>query len=187
MYKLDLKGSKAKLVKGVGSLRGYSLHKDNLYYAATGKLKSLNLKSDKVLPFSHSATYTTNFSKLNEQVFEEGVRAITAGFYDPKFHGYNWDEIVERYRPMVLAAQSKHDYSFMFNNMLGQLNASHMGYRGKTPEKVSNDNVGLLGLDVSNVKKGVKINFILPNSACNKNNSFFAKRRCYYKCKRKRD
>ncbi|QXP65421.1 S41 family peptidase [Polaribacter sp. AHE13PA] len=170
LYKLDLKGGKPKLVKGVGGLRGYSLHKDNLYYAAEGKLKSLNLKSDKVLSFSHSATYTTNFSKLNEQVFEEGVRAITAGFYDPKFHGYNWDKIVERYRPMVLAAESKHDYSFMFNNMLGQLNASHMGYRGKTPEKVSNDNIGLLGLDVSNVKKGVKINFILPNSTATKNN-----------------
>ncbi|PQJ69463.1 S41 family peptidase [Polaribacter butkevichii] len=169
-YKIDLKGGKAKLVKDVSSVNGFSLHKDNLYYSSKGQLKSLNLKTDKVASFSHSATYTTDFSKLNEQVFEEGVRAITAGFYDPKYHGYNWSKIVERYRPMVLAAATKQDYSFMFNNMLGQLNASHMGYRGATPEKVSDDKIGLLGLDVSNVKNGVKINFILPNSAATKNN-----------------
>ncbi|WP_282073901.1 S41 family peptidase [Polaribacter atrinae] len=169
-YKIDLKGGKAKLVKDVSSVNGFSLHKDNLYYSSKGQLKSLNLKTDKVASFSHSATYTTDFSKLNEQVFEEGVRAITAGFYDPKYHGYNWSEIVERYRPMVLATATKQDYSFVFNNMLGQLNASHMGYRGATPEKVSDDKIGLLGLDVSNVKNGVKINFILPNSAATKNN-----------------
>ena len=141
-----------------------------MYYASRGRLKSLNLKSNRVASFSHSATYTTNFTKLNEQIFEEGVRAITAGFYDPKFHGYNWKSIVKRYRPWVLAAKTKQEYTFMFNNMLGQLNASHMGYRGSNPEKVSSDRVGMLGLDVTNVKNGVRINYMLANSAATKSN-----------------
>lgn len=169
-YKVDINGGTPKPVKGVSNLNSSSLNKETLYYSSIGKLKSLNLKSDKVTSFSHSATYTTDFKKLNEQVFEEGVRAITAGFYDPKFHGYNWDKIVKRYRPLVLAANTKQDYSFMFNNMLGQLNASHMGYRGRTPETTYNDNIGLLGLDVSNVKNGVRINYILPNSTATKTN-----------------
>ena len=169
-YKIAIEGGTPKLVKGVSNVGAYSFNKGTLYFASRGKLKSLNLKSDKVSSFSYSATYTTNFDKLNEQIFEEGVRAITAGFYDPNFHGYNWSKIVKRYRPMVLAATTKQDYSFMFNNMLGQLNASHMGYRGGNPEKVSSDKVGLLGVDVSNVKNGVKINYILPNSAATKTN-----------------
>ncbi|WP_435414673.1 S41 family peptidase [Polaribacter aestuariivivens] len=169
-YKVEITGGTPKEVKGVSNIGNSSLHKATLYYASRGKLKSLNLKSDKVTSFNHSATYTTNFQKLNEQVFEEGVRAITAGFYDPNFHGYDWDKIVKRYRPWVLAASTKQDYTFMFNNMLGQLNASHMGYRGRTPEETFNDNVGLLGLDVTNVKNGVKINYILPNSAATKSN-----------------
>ncbi|AOW17220.1 MdsD protein [Polaribacter vadi] len=170
LYKVDITGGAPKEVKDVSYVGSASLHKDVLYYASRGKLKSLNLKSDKVASFTHSATYTTNFSKLNQQVFEEGVRAITAGFYDPKFHGYDWDKIVKRYRPWVLAANTKQDYTFMFNNMLGQLNASHMGYRGSSPEKTSSDNIGLLGLDVTNVKNGVKINYVLPNSAATKTN-----------------
>jgi tricorn protease len=169
-YKVEITGGIPKEVKGVSEVNSISLNKETLYYSSKGTLKSLNLKTDKVTPFSHSATYTTNFNKLNEQVFEEGVRAITAGFYDPKYHGYNWDDIVKRYRPWVLSATTKQDYSFMFNKMLGQINASHMGFRGSTPENTNNDKIGLLGFDVSNVKNGVKINFILPNSAVSKTN-----------------
>ena len=54
--------------------------------------------------------------------------------------------------------------------MLGQIKASHMGYRGSTPEHTYSDQVGLIGFDVSNVEKGVRINFILPNSAATKTN-----------------
>lgn len=169
-YKVAISGGVPKEVKGVSNIRSTSLNKENLYYSSKGKLKSLSLKNEKVISYPHSAIYTVNFKELNTQVFEEGVRAITAGFYDPKFHGYNWTEIVIRYRPWVLSANTKQDYTFVFNNMLGQLNASHMGYRGSTPEETSSDNVGLIGLDVSNYKKGVKINYILPNSSATKTN-----------------
>jgi C-terminal processing protease CtpA/Prc/Tol biopolymer transport system component len=169
-YTVKLTGGAPKPVKGVSNVGATSFNKGTLYYASRGRLKSLNLKSNKVSSFSHSATYTTNNKKLNEQIFEEGVRAITAGFYDPRYHGYNWSSIVKRYRPWVLSANTKQDYTFMFNNMLGQLNASHMGYRGSNPEKVSSDRVGLLGLDVTNVKNGARINYMLPNSAATKTN-----------------
>jgi len=169
-YAVKLTGGVPTPIKGVSNVGATSLNKGTLYYASRGRLKSLNLKSNKVASFSHSATYTTDFNKLNEQIFEEGVRAITAGFYDPKFHGYNWSSIVKKYRPWVLSAKAKQDYTFMFNNMLGQLNASHMGYNGSNPEEVSSDRVGLLGLDVTNIRNGVRINYILPNSAATKTN-----------------
>ena len=167
-YKVSLSGGAPKPVKGVSNVGRMSMNKGSVYFSSRGRLKSLNLKSDRLTSYAHSATVTTNFKKFNEQIFEEGVRAITAGFYDPRFHGYNWSSIVKKYRPWVLAAKTKQDYTFMFNNMLGQLNASHMGYRGSNPESVSSDRVGLLGLDVTNVKNGARINYVLPNSAANK-------------------
>lgn len=45
-----------------------------------------------------------------------------------------------------------------------------MGYNGSNPEEVSSDRVGLLGLDVTNIRNGVRINYILPNSAATKTN-----------------
>ena len=171
LYKVKWDGSKPKEVKGGKKAKDFYELKDHLYFVTSGKLKKLNAKSDKVENLLHKATYTINYEQQRKQVFEEGIRALTNRFYDPEFHGYDWKALVERYRPWVLSASTQQDYTYMFNLLLGQLNASHMGYRGKNPEKVKSDNIGLLGLEVSDIKNGVKINHVLTNSEADKSNS----------------
>ncbi|RKF04484.1 C-terminal processing protease CtpA/Prc [Tenacibaculum lutimaris] len=169
-YKVKWDGSKPQLVKGVTNAGNFSDNKGKVYFTSRGKLAQLDTKSDKITNLPHSATYTVDIEKLNQQVFEEGVRALTAGFYDPEFHGYNWNALVKKYKPWVLSATTHEDYTYMFNLLLGQLNASHMGYRGSAPRNES-DKVGVLGLEVENTKKGVKILYVLPNSVADKSNS----------------
>ena len=89
-------------------------------------------------------------------------------FYDPNFHGYDWKSLIKKYEPLVLKASTEQDYSFVFNLLLGQLNASHMGYRAKTSERTNNDNIGLLGVEVKNISNGVQVEYVLKNSAANK-------------------
>ena len=43
-----------------------------------------------------------------------------------------------------------------------------MGYRAGTSERTNNDNIGLLGLEVKNIEKGVIVEYVLKNSAANK-------------------
>ncbi|MDE0536235.1 S41 family peptidase [Tenacibaculum sp. L6] len=169
-YKVKWDGSKPQLVKGVINAGNFSDNKGKVYFTSRGKLAQLDTKSDKITNLPHSATYTVDIEKLNQQVFEEGIRALTAGFYDPEFHGYNWNALVKKYKPWVLSATTHEDYTYMFNLLLGQLNASHMGYRGSAPRNES-DRVGVLGLEVENTKKGVKILYVLPNSVADKSNS----------------
>ncbi|WP_028890600.1 S41 family peptidase [Tenacibaculum sp. 47A_GOM-205m] len=169
-YKVKWDGSKPQLVKGVTNAGNFSDNKGKVYFTSRGKLAQLDTKSDKITNLPHSATYTVDIEKLNQQVFEEGIRALTAGFYDPEFHGYNWNALVKKYKPWVLSATTHEDYTYMFNLLLGQLNASHMGYRGSAPRNES-DKVGVLGLEVENTKKGVKILYVLPNSVADKSNS----------------
>ena len=169
-YKVKWDGSKPKAIKGVNGARGITENKGKVYFNSRGSLNKLDTKSDKVTKLPHSATYTKNSKKENEQVFNEGIRALTAGFYDPEFHGYDWKGLVKKYKPWVLSATTQQDYSYMYNLLLGQLNASHMGYRGSAPKNV-NEKVGLLGLDVVNVKDGVKVNYVLPNTVADKSNS----------------
>ncbi|QXP72588.1 PD40 domain-containing protein [Tenacibaculum sp. AHE15PA] len=169
-YKVKWDGSKPKAIKSVSGARGISENKGKVYFTSRGSLNQLDTKSDKVTKLPHSATYTKNSKKEYEQVFEEGIRVLTAGFYDPEFHGYDWSSLVKRYRPWVLSATTHQDYTYMYNLLLGQLNASHMGYRGSAPKTV-NDKVGLLGLDVVNTKDGVKVNYILQNTVADKSKS----------------
>lgn len=172
LYKIKWDGSKPKEVKGTGGAGAFSKSKGKIYFLAKGSIKQLDTKSDKVTALSHTAIYTTNVKKEREQIFDEGIRALTAGFYDPEFHGYDWEALVKKYRPWVLSATTHQDYSYMFNLLLGQLNASHMGYRPSIKqEKVHSENIGLLGLDVSNTNSGVRVNYVLPNSVSDKSKS----------------
>ncbi|SNR16770.1 S41 family peptidase [Tenacibaculum jejuense] len=170
LYKIKWDGSKPKAIKGGSRAGGFSLQKGKLYFTAGGVLKELNTKSDRITVYPHKATYTKYRGKINEQVFNEGIRALTAGFYDPNFHGYDWNGLVKRYKPWVLSATTDQDYSYMFNLLLGQLNASHMGYRSFTPPNPS-DKIGLLGLDVTDTSNGAKVNYVLPNSVSDKSKS----------------
>ncbi|MDO6745082.1 S41 family peptidase [Tenacibaculum soleae] len=169
-YKVKWDGSKPKAIKSVSGARGISENKGKVYFTSRGSLNQLDTKSDKVTKLPHSATYTKNTKKEYEQVFEEGIRVLTAGFYDPEFHGYDWNSLVKKYRSWVLSATTHQDYTYMYNLLLGQLNASHMGYRGAAPRNI-NDKVGLLGLDVVNTKGGVKVNYILQNTVADKSKS----------------
>ena len=168
VYKVKWDGSKPKQINGTSGAGGFLAKKGTFYFTSRGRLKTLNSKRDKVSSLPHSAKYTSDYKAMNEQMFNEGTRALTAGFYDPNFHGYNWQKLVKIYKPLALKATTMQDYSFVYNLLLGQLNASHMGYRGSTPEKRNSDNIGLLGVEVENTSKGAKVLYVLKNSVADK-------------------
>lgn len=167
-YKLKLDGGSPKEIKGTSRIGGFSEVNGKFYFTSRGRLSELNPKTDRVTSFPHSAKYTSDFMAMNAQMFEEGTRVLTMGFYDPNFHGYNWKSLVKKYKPLALKASTAQDYSFVFNQLLGQLNASHMGYRGTTPEETNNDNIGLLGLEIKNTSKGAEVVYVLENSVADK-------------------
>lgn len=168
VYKVKWNGTKTKQIRGTARVGGFLTKKGKFYFTSRGRLKTLNPKADKVSSLPHSAKYTTNHKAVNEQMFNEGTRALTAGFYDPNFHGYNWRNLIKKYKPLAMKATTMQDYSFIYNLLLGQLNASHMGYRGSTPEKRNSDNIGLLGLEVKNTSKGAEVLYVLKNSVADK-------------------
>jgi C-terminal processing protease CtpA/Prc len=69
---------------------------------------------------------------------------------------------------MALSASTKHDFRDMFNIMLGQLNASHMGLYGRDMAETENEKTGLLGVEVVPHENGALIKHIIPNSPADK-------------------
>ena len=101
-----------------------------------------------------------NYPEIRRQVFNEAWRAINEGFYDPQFHGYDWTKLRQQYEARTLAASTSQDFRDMFNEMLGQLNASHMGMYGSNPEQTQRNRTGLLGIETT-----IKGNELLIESA----------------------
>ncbi len=167
-YKVKVSGGRAKEIKGTSNIGGFAEVNGKFYFTSRGRLSELNPKSDRVTSLPHSAKYSQDFIAMNEQMFNEGTRVLTMGFYDPNFHGYDWKGLIKKYKPLALKASTAQDYAFVFNQLLGQLNASHMGYRAGTPERRNSDNIGMLGLEVKNTKKGAEVLYVLKNSSADK-------------------
>ena len=167
-FKAKIDGTSPKAIKGTSRVGRFASINGKFYFTSRGVLKELNPKGDRVTSLPHMAKYTQDFKAMNEQVFNEGTRVLTMGFYDPNFHGYNWEALIKKYKPLALRSSTEQDYSFVYNLLLGQLNASHMGYRAGTSERTNNDNIGLLGLEVKNTSNGAKVEYVLKNSVANK-------------------
>ncbi len=132
------------------------------------KLKINGGKSE-TLPFQ--AKMEIDFVNERRQIFDEAWRSLKDGFYDPKFHGQDWNALRAYYEPIALSASTSQDFRYIVNEMLGQLNASHMGMYGSNPEDTQDDATGRLGIEVMPVRNGVEVTRVVPNTPADKSKS----------------
>lgn len=135
-----------------------------IYLTKRGSLSSLNMSNDKMESLSFSAKLDIDYNAESQQIFNEAWKAINDGFYDPNFHGQNWENLRKTYEPLALNASTRTDFQTMFNWMLGQINASHMGlYRVETREDLQRERTGLLGIEVEPTSNGdLKVVSVVP-------------------------
>jgi tricorn protease len=139
------------------------------YLDGKGRIKRVKLDGKAGDPVPFEARYEVDLRLQREAVFDEAWRALNENFYDPGFHGVDWPAARERYRPWALEASTKEDFADIVNLMLGELNASHMGYyppgtRGRA--RRSGDNTGWIGVtwDPAAGGPGILVREVLPDS-----------------------
>ncbi len=158
----------------LGNLQWDDSHK-NLYFISRGKFNKLPVSGKKVEGQPFTAKLEIDHPGERAQMFEDGWRALRDGFYDPEFHGQDWEDLKNKYKKRALAASTSQDFRTMFNEMLGQLNASHMGMYGSDPEDLQKDQTGLIGVELKPVAdQGVQITYIIPDSPADKESSKLA-------------
>jgi tricorn protease len=102
------------------------------------------------------------------EMFEQSWRALSENFYDPSFHGANWNGIREKYRPLVQHVALREDFYDLISLMMGELNASHLGIQGvpSVPEQITAD-LGLI-FDDKYQGAGLKVAEILKRGPADK-------------------
>ncbi len=119
------------------------------YLDGKGRIKRVGLDGKSGDPVPFKARYVVDVRLERAVVFNEAWRALNENFYDPDFHGVDWPAQQVKYRPWALQASTKADFADIVNLMLGELNASHMGYyppgtRGRPT--ASGDSTGWIGV-----------------------------------------
>ncbi len=153
---------KEKEESKVGDFLGYGItidqkkimfaHKGNYYIEPLrAKVKpenKLNL-SDMNMLIDHQAEW--------EQIFDESWRQMKYFFYDKNMHGVDWQEVHDRYKPLVKHAKTRDDLTFIIGEMIGELNCGHAYVGGGDAPKVNEVKIGLLGADIVWDGKGYKL------------------------------
>jgi tricorn protease len=174
LYSIKWDGKDLKeLSKGGTNPNALSMDKDGkfIYYNKQGSLGRIDPKTALLEPLPFMAKFRIDYVAERTQVFEEAWRTIRDGFYDPNFHGYNWTKLKAKYKERCIRASTGEDFRDMFNLLLGELNASHMGLSVADRVETQRESTGLLGLELIPVKDGLKVKHVVPNSPADKSSS----------------
>lgn len=135
------------------------------YYLKHGKPASIGSGGGKAESTDFTARLVIDRPAIRLQLLDEGWRIMRDHFYDQDMHGVDWPELRSKYGAWVQKAGCDVDFGDIVNMMLGELNASHMGYRPSWDSPGDYGNDGYLGLDFdrSHRGRGLKISYVLPN------------------------
>ena len=173
LFQINWDGKDNKeLTTGDTSPRNITLtsKEDFIYYLSKGKSARIKLAGTKKESLPFNAKMTINYTEESNQIFDEAWRVIQERFYDPNHHGKDWGEIKKIYKPLALKASTREDFKYIFNKMLGQINASHMGMRNGEERKIlQNEKTGILGVELMPASNGkLKVSKVIPNSAADR-------------------
>ncbi|MCT4616272.1 MAG: S41 family peptidase [Marinifilaceae bacterium] len=174
LFSINWDGTKLKQITQKGQ-KPYLISLDNsgkyIYLSKRGGLNRLNTKNNNIESIPYNAHLSINHKKELMQIFEEAWRAIDVGFYDPNFHGIDWDKTKETYKRYALNASTREDFQDVVNFMLGQINASHMGlYRlsSRGTDENPKEKTGIIGAEVISLNQGVKVINVIEHSPADK-------------------
>ncbi len=99
--------------------RIHYLNKGMLFAVGNGR------KSTRPMRFKAEINIRPHIARL--QMFTEGWSWLEQWFYDPKFHGVNWQSMRKMYQSLLPHTYTRRDFDDVVRMMLGELNASHLG------------------------------------------------------------
>ncbi|MBE7176452.1 MAG: PD40 domain-containing protein [Mucilaginibacter polytrichastri] len=105
------------------------VHANNKYYALyRGTIHTFNPDANKADDISIDFAFDRNLDGEFRQMFAETWANLDENYYDPKFHDIDWKAIRERYAKFLPYLNNRSDLRLMLNDMLGELNSSHVGF-----------------------------------------------------------
>jgi Tol biopolymer transport system component/C-terminal processing protease CtpA/Prc len=119
-----------------------------LYTSSGGQLRIVSWPGGNERTVSTSVEVVDDFERTKVAAFEQGWGEMRDGFYDPDFHGTDWDAVRDAFRPQIEGARTRAEFGRLMNMMLGELNASHLGHSGRTgpPQGGDGHSTARLGL-----------------------------------------
>jgi len=111
---------------GFKSLAQFSPDSKEIFYIEQGRINVVTLDG-KTRPLAVTAEMDVDFAREKMEVFRQVWSYLHEHFYDPNFHGVNWQGVRSAYEPRLAGARTPDEMRRLLQLMVGELNASHSG------------------------------------------------------------
>ncbi|MBO9543183.1 S41 family peptidase [Caulobacter sp.] len=105
----------------------FSPDSKEVWFLEGGSIVSTPVDTPKPKPLAANAELDVDFDVEKTVVFEQAWGVLNRGFYDPKFHGANWEALRQQWAPYIAGSRTGDELRRNINLMIGELNASHSG------------------------------------------------------------
>lgn len=128
--------SETKKIEGSDEISGTICSvKDKYYLLAKGSINELNLKDNKLDKISINHKFSKNLNQEFEQMFYETWANLGENYYDDDYHGIDWKSMRDKYGKFLPYVKTRNNLRSILNDMLGELNSSHLGFRSAGDEE----------------------------------------------------
>ncbi|ASK31089.1 peptidase S41 [Chryseobacterium sp. T16E-39] len=107
----------------------------NLFALIEGNIYKMTLAALKPEKISIQYTFDKNLASEFTQMFDEAWTGVEENFYDQKFHGIDWKAKKEQYARYLPYVNNRNDLRILLNDLLGELNSSHIGFASTGKEE----------------------------------------------------
>lgn len=116
---------------------GYQISKgkDSYYLLSGDKIYKIDFTGSKLIAVETETKFTRNLSAEFNQMFYETWANLEENFYDDKFHGIDWTKTGKYYASFLPYVKSRSNLRLLLNDMLGELNSSHLGFNSNGEEE----------------------------------------------------
>lgn len=158
----------ARLNTGPGSLF-WDKDMENLYLLSRGSISKLNLTAGSSSSIRIAGEMTYDAALERAHMFDHVYNRTRNLYYEPTFHGIDWDFMYEAYKPKLAHVGNSYEFAELLAEMLGELNVSHSGARYN--DSIDNpDETASLGIfmDYAHTGNGIRIAEVIQGGPLDK-------------------
>lgn len=157
-----------KLDAGSGQLM-WDQEREHLYLLADGRIAKIEPDKGKKtsIKLEGEIVYDANAERL--AMFDHVWLRTRAIFYEPTFHGIDWDMMREEYQKYLPYIGNGYEFSELISEMLGELNVSHSGGRYSRSKEQADATASLgIFMDYDYRGAGIRIEEIIKGGPLDK-------------------
>jgi len=172
LWETDLRTQETRKAISLGASDGSLLWNndmDTLYLLSEGSISKLDPENGAVEAIPIAATVEIDQVAVRLESFEHVWLRTAKIFYEPSFHGVDWNKMRMEYRPKVSQVSNVYEYTELLSEMIGELNVSHAGAGFRTSNNMGDETASLgIFYDYKHTDDGIKITEIIKGGPLDK-------------------